>query len=149
MTRNLNELHPAPNSEIVADMEMQPEQYTVISLGSAYGRETLEDAAHARARIVMAFGHSCTRDELNALAIDAIAALHAFLDNKHQLRLDYVPGTGDGPTPADTALEEFADATPPQQPHQLFALDTEGHPYTARCCCPHSKDHSEMDNADV
>lgn len=104
MTGHLNELHPTPNAEVLAAMEMQPEHYEVISLGSGFGRTTAEDAAHARARIVIGVGRTVSRDELSVLAVEAIAALSAFLDAKHTLRLDYQPGAGDGTHPPDTAI---------------------------------------------
>ena len=103
MTGSFNDLHPTPNSETVAAMEMQPEAYDVISLGSHYPRDTAEDAPHARAHVVFAFGKGCTEAELYALAIEAVADLHAYL-TRHPLRLDYVPGDGDGPIPPDAAL---------------------------------------------
>ncbi len=109
MTRSLNDLHPTPNAEAVADMEMQPDQYDVLTLGSNYSRDDIEQVAHARARVVFAFGKGVTRDELNALVVEAIADLHAFLDTKHTIRLDYIPGTGDGPVPPDAAITTSTD----------------------------------------
>lgn len=109
MTRSLNGLHPTPNAEALAGMEMQPDQYDVLSLGSNYSRPSAEECHHARARVVFAFGKGVTRDELNALAMEAVADLHAFLETKHVVRLDYQPGTGDGPVPPDAALDAITD----------------------------------------
>lgn len=109
MTRSLNDLHPTPNAEVVADMEMRPEHYDVVSIGSAWSRPDVDDVEHARARVVVAFGKGVSRDELNGLVLEAIAGLHAFLDTKHTIRLDYQPGTGDGPVPPDTALDQITD----------------------------------------
>lgn len=106
--RLLTDLHPAPNAEAVADMEVQPENYTVISLGSNFSRDIPEDCAHARARVVIAFGQKVTKDEITALALDAIASLHAFLHDRGH-RLDYIPGGGAGSTPPDIAMPEEGD----------------------------------------
>lgn len=113
MTGSLNALHPAPNSETVAAMEMQPDVYDVLSLGSHYPRDDADDAPHARAHVVFAFGKGCTKAELHALLFDALADLHALLETKHTLRLEYVPGDGDGPVPPDAALN----TTDGENPH--------------------------------
>lgn len=104
--RLLTDLHPAPNAESIADMEVQPEDYTVISLGSNFGRDEAEACKTARARVVIAFGRNVSKDEITGLALDAIASLHAFLMDRHHVRLDYVPGAGDGVTPPDIAVPE-------------------------------------------
>lgn len=104
MTR-INELDPAPNTRALAEMEMQPEHYEVISLGSGFGRDTAEDATHARAHIVIGIGRTVSREEMATLALQAIATLSAYLD-RDTLRLDYRPGPGNGDTPPDTAIPD-------------------------------------------
>lgn len=100
----LNELDPAPNTRVLAEMEMQPEHYDVISLRAGYARDTAEDATHARAHIAIGIGKTVSREEMASLALEAIAALSAYLDRENVLRLDYRPGPGDGTTPPDTAI---------------------------------------------
>lgn len=104
MSGHLHDLHPAPNSELVAEMEMQPDHYNVIAHLQCHTRPDPEQARHARATIVVAFGKDLSVDEVNTILFDTIAALHAYLEEKHTLRLDYRPGEGEGPTPPDTAM---------------------------------------------
>lgn len=125
MTGSMNELHPTPNAEVLAGMEMQPGHYDVISIGAAYSREDPVATEHARAQIVFGIGRAMSRDEINALILDAIADLHAFLEEKDRVRMVYQPGAGPGPYPADTAM-------PAAGPHP-FGADTEPHHPDSDC----------------
>lgn len=103
MSGHINDLHPAPNAEVLAEMEMQPEHYDVVARVRAVPRADPDEVPHARAAVVVAFGKTLSHDEINAVMFDTIATLHAFLEGPG-LRLDYQPGHGDGPTPPDTAV---------------------------------------------
>lgn len=110
MTGSINELHPTPAAEALAEMEMQPDRYELLSLSSNYSRGSVEEAKHARARVHIAFGKGVTREELLSLVLEAMAELHGSLHTS--LHLEYVPGTGEGPTPPDAAIEECREGTP-------------------------------------
>lgn len=77
MTARLNDLHPTlhptPVAEMLANLEMQPDRYIVLSLGSNFSRPLLEDAVHARVRGVFAFGNHVSPDEIRKVLVDLVA----------------------------------------------------------------------------
>lgn len=76
MTGHINDLEPTPVATAIMGMEMQPDRYNVVGYTRNLSRDTLEEAEHARVRVVIGYGNHVSTEELADAILDALAAFH-------------------------------------------------------------------------
>jgi hypothetical protein len=117
MSKHLSDLHPTPNAEVLADKEIQPVHYEVISTAAHFPRTVAADTEHAQAHASIAFGRGLAREEVEQVLNELVAEVRTWFTDHGAVHLAYVPGTGDGSTPPDKALDEYTTLPPTPAVH--------------------------------